>query len=124
MSFVDDRFGTLATRLVGKFGVLSDFVRIGAETYDENTGIVSAVEQVISTKIVVTMLTAREIEGRYQAGDVKIIADPQPIGSDGIKTGDYFNYGSNGVVKKAIVIDVRQIQGENTVFFGIIARPQ
>ena len=124
MSKVDDVFGPIPGPLIQEWGMDAVFVKAGASTYDEATGIVDQAEVRFNVQVVVTELDIAEEGGLYQKDDVKILIDPGQIDGLYIGTSDHFEIQRNGQMQIMKVIDPRTYRGDNPVFFVVTARPQ
>ena len=124
MSKVDDVFGPIPGPLIQEWGMDAVFVKAGASTYNEATGMVDQAETRFDVKVVVTELDIAEEGGLYQKDDVKILIDPGQIDGLYIGASDHFEIQRNGAIQIMKVIDPRTYRGDNPVFFVVTARPQ
>jgi len=124
MSKVDEVFGPIPGPLIQEWGMDAVFVKAGASTYNEATGIVDQAETRFDVKVVVTELDIAEEGGLYQKDDVKILIDPGQIDGLYIGASDHFEIQRNGAIQIMKVIDPRTYRGDNPVFFVVTARPQ
>ena len=124
MSKVDVVFGPIPGPLIQEWGMDAVFVKAGATSYDETTGVITPTETRYDVKVVVTELDITEEGGLYQKDDVKILIDPGQIGGQYIGTSDHFEIQRNGVPQIMKVLDPRTYRGDNPVFFVVTARPQ
>lgn len=124
MSRIDKIFGRTAGTLVRKFGISMVFVRSGVATYDTTTGAIASATTRLNLKGVVTPVKADEVSELTQMTDVKIIPDPDMIGSEPIRVDDEFEYRENGTTVIAKVVESKQFRGDFAVAYIVMARPQ
>jgi hypothetical protein len=124
MSRIDKIFGRTAGMLVRKFGISMVFIRSGVAEYDDFTGQVETPVTRLPLKGVVTPVKADEVSELTQLTDVKIIPDPDVIGSEAIQVDDVFEYDENGSTVTARVVESRQFRGDFAVAYIVMARPQ
>ena len=124
MSLVDDTFGPIPGPLIAKWGQPAVFVQQTGSTYDPVTGTVTPTQTRTNVQIVITRIDVEEVQGLYQASDVKVMIDPGQIGGAYVEVDDWFEVPTAGGTQVMKVIEPRTYRGENPVFFIIIARPQ
>jgi hypothetical protein len=124
MSRIDKIFGRTAGTLVRKYGISMVFVRAGVAEYDKYTGRVETETTRLNLKGIVTPIQADEVSELTQLTDVKIIPDPDVIGSEPIQVDDTFEYDENGTTITAKVVESKQFRGDMAVAYIVMARPQ
>ena len=126
MSRIDATFGRLAPKLIDKWQSNSlSLVRSGRATYNKDTGVIVQREASTSVKGVVLNAMASEYKGVAQEGDVKILLDPGSIAKrEDLTTADRFRYRIDNRVREAKVVEIRKVQGDKTLFYSVLARPQ
>jgi hypothetical protein len=124
MSRIDDIFGSIAGRLVRRFGSDVVFVRNAQAVYDPATGVATATGARLDLRAIITPAKAEEFDGVSQATDIKIVPDPDVIGVDGIEIDDIFEYQQAGETQYAKVVTAKQYRGDRPVAFIVLGRPQ
>jgi hypothetical protein len=124
MSRIDDIFGSVAGRLVRRFGSDVVFVRNPEAVYDSYTGAADATGERFDLKAIITPAKAEEFDGMSQGTDVKIVPDPDVIGIDGIQIDDIFEYQQAGETQFAKVVTAKEYRGDRPVAFIVLGRPQ
>ena len=126
MSRIDDVFGRLATKLINKWQSNNlRLVRVGKGSYNKLSGSVEPSEQIVSVKGVVLTAKVEQDDGLTQEGDVMIILDPVTVAQqEELTTADRFRYTLDGREQEARVVKIERVQGDNTLGYFIVARPQ
>ena len=124
MSKVDTTFD-FADELIAEWGQPAQLITKGNPTYDINTGETVENEVVYNVKVVITSLDIRELNGLYQANDVKILIDPVQINYIYLTEADYFLVPRDGAPDQYMkIIEPKTYRGDKPVFYNIVARPQ
>lgn len=125
MSKIDQVFGPIPGPLIQEWGQAVTFVKVAGDgTYDPATGTVTATENRMAVKAVITKVHPEEYNGVAQTTDLKILIDPGQLGGSYISTGDRWEYPEGSVTRTAKVVDVSTYRGDGPVFFVCLARPQ
>ncbi len=124
MSKVDTTFD-FADELIAEWGQPAQLITKGNPTYDINTGETVENEVVYNVKVVITSLDIKELNGLYQANDVKILIDPVQINYIYLTEADYFLVPRDGAPDQYMkIIEPKTYRGDKPVFYNIVARPQ
>ncbi len=124
MSKVDTTFD-FADELIAEWGQPAQLITKGNPTYDINTGETVENEIVYNVKVVITSLDIKELNGLYQANDVKILLDPVQINYIYLTEADYFLVPRDGAPDQYMkIIEPKTYRGDKPVFYNIVARPQ
>ena len=124
MSKVDTTFD-FADELIAEWGQPAQLITKGNPTYDINTGETVENEVVYNVKVVISSLDIRELNGLYQANDVKILIDPVQIDYIYLTEADYFLVPRDGAPDQYMkIIEPKTYRGDKPVFYNIVARPQ
>ena len=124
MSKVDTTFD-FAAPLIAEWGQPAQLITKGNPTYDINTGETVENEVVYNVNVVITSLDIRELNGLYQAKDVKILIDPVQINYIYLTEADYFLVPRDGAPDQYMkIIEPKTYRGDKPVFYNIVARPQ
>jgi len=124
MSKVDTTFD-FAAPLIAEWGQPAQLITKGNPSYDINTGETVENEVVYDVKVVITSLDIRELNGLYQANDVKILIDPVQINYIYLTESDYFLVPRDGAPDQYMkIIEPKTYRGDKPVFYNIVARPQ
>ena len=124
MSKVDTTFD-FADELIAEWGQPAQLITKGNPSYDINTGETVENEIVYNVKVVITSLDIRELNGLYQANDVKILIDPVQINYIYLTESDYFLVPRDGAPDQYMkIIEPKTYRGDKPVFYNIVARPQ
>jgi hypothetical protein len=124
MSKVDTTFD-FADELIAEWGQPAQLITKGNPTYDINTGETVENEIVYNVKVVITSLDIKELNGLYQANDVKILIDPVQINYIYLTEADYFLVPRDGAPDQYMkIIEPKTYRGDKPVFYNIVARPQ
>ena len=124
MSRVDTTFGPLAGPLVREWGLDMVLVKGGGPgAYDPATGHVTTSERRIPLKGVLLAATAKEWEGVYQEGDMKLIVDPEPVRPERVDTGDWAEIPEGGKTIRWKVVESKGYRGALPVVdFALVRR--
>ena len=124
MSKVDTTFD-FADELIAEWGQPAQLITKGNPSYDINTGETVENEVVCNVKVVISSLYIRELNGLYQANDVKILIDPVQIDYIYLTESDYFLVPRDGAPDQYMkIIEPKTYRGDKPVFYNIVARPQ
>ena len=124
MSKVDTTFD-FADELIAEWGQPAQLITKGNPTYDINTGETVENEVVHNVKVVISSLDIRELNGLYQANDVKILLDPVQVNYIYLTEADYFLVPRDGAPDQYMkIIEPKTYRGDKPVFYNIVARPQ
>ena len=126
MSKVDDVFGPIPPPLIAEWGQpIQLIVKSGPPVYDIDTGLTTEATTTYDITAFITKLDIREIDGLYQANDVKIIFDPQQVGEIYLTEADYFIVPRDTAPDETMkIIKPTTYRGEQPVLYVVIARPQ
>jgi hypothetical protein len=125
MSKVDTVFGPIPGPLIAEWGQAVTFVKVNSDgTYDPATGEITAAEDRLAVKAVITKVNPTEYNGVAQATDLKILIDPGQLGAHYITTRDRWEYPEGSTTRTAKVVNVTTYRGDGPVFFVCLARPQ
>jgi hypothetical protein len=123
MALVDDIFSTIPGPLIEQFGIAATYLKASSnESYNPETGTVLGVPAKISVKVIVAYLKAKEIDGMYQHGDMKILIPANYLGGYYPQTTDSIAYLQNGRTRTARIIDPISYRGDNPILHVVIAR--
>ena len=124
MSKVDTTFD-FAAPLIAEWGQPAQLITKGNPTYDIITGETVENEVVYNVNVVITSLDIRELNGLYQANDVKILIDPVQINYIYLTEADYFLVPRDGAPDQYMkIIEPKTYRGDKPVFYNIVVRPQ
>lgn len=123
MALVDSIFSSIPKPLIEQFGISATYLKANKnQSYDPETGTVSGQSVKIPVKIVVAYLKAKEIEGMYQHGDMKILIPADYLLGYYPQTTDSIRYPQNGATRTARIIDPISYRGDNPILHVVIAR--
>lgn len=123
MALVDEIFSSIPGPLIDQFGISATYIKANPnQSYDPQTGTVLGSSSEIPIKAVVAYLKAKEIEGLYQMGDLKILIAAESLSGYYPQTTDSVRYMQNGVSRTAKIIDPTSYRGDNPILFVVIAR--
>jgi hypothetical protein len=123
MALVDDIFSSIPGPLIEQFGISATYLKANKnQSYDPQTGTVTGGPSKISMKVVVAYLKAKEIDGMYQHGDMKILIPAVYLAGYYPQTTDSISYAQNGATRTARIIDPISYRGDNPILHVVIAR--
>lgn len=123
MALVDDIFSTIPGPLVEQFGIAATYLKASKnQSYNPETGTVLGVAAKIPVKVIIAYLKAREIEGMYQHGDMKILIPANYLLGYYPQTTDSISYLQNSATRTARIIDPISYRGDNPILHVVIAR--
>jgi hypothetical protein len=123
MALVDEIFSSIPGPLIEQFGISATYLKASKnQSYNPETGAILGGFTEIPIKVVVAYLKAKEIEGLYQMGDVKILIAPSGLSDYYPQTTDSIRYMQGGVKRTAKIIDPIAYRGDNPILFTVVAR--
>lgn len=123
MALVDSIFSSIPGPLIEQFGISATYIKASSNvSYNPQTGTVLGNSTEIPIKAVIAYLKAKEIEGMYQHGDMKILIPASYLSEYYPQITDSIRYLQGGTTRTARIIDPISYRGDNPILHVVIAR--